>query len=281
MTGIIDVGGGLRGIYGAGVFDRCLDDGTAFELCIGVSAGGANAASFLGGQKGRNYKFYTEYSMRKEYMGLSCILKCGSFINLDYVYRTLSNSDGENPLNYRGIAENPCEYIVVATDSETGEARYFTKDDMRENDYGILVASSAIPAVCRPAKVCGGVFHDGGISDPVPVDFALKKGCDRLVVILTRPRDYVLDTGLDNKAAKLLRLRYPNVSKGLRARKEAYAKSVEKAKELEKQGKCLIIAPDDCCGLETLTKDAQKLDLFYRKGYADGAKIKDFVFSHK
>ncbi|MCQ2462131.1 MAG: patatin family protein [Clostridia bacterium] len=250
-------------------------------MCIGVSAGSANIASFLGGQKGRNYLFYTEYSMRKEYMGLNCLFKCGSFINLNYVYRTLSNSDGENPLNYRGITENKSEYTVVATDSKTGRARYFTKNDMRENDYGILVASCTIPAVCRPARVCGGVFHDGGIADPVPVDFALQNGCDRLVVILTRPRDYVLDTGLDLKAARLLRLRYPNVSRGLCERKELYAKSVEKAKALEAQGKCLIIAPDDCCGLETLTKDAKKLDRLYKKGYADGARIAEFVFSRK
>ena len=44
MTGVIDVGGGLRGIYGAGVFDRCIDDGVKFDYCIGVSAGAANIA---------------------------------------------------------------------------------------------------------------------------------------------------------------------------------------------------------------------------------------------
>ncbi|MCI2035328.1 MAG: patatin family protein, partial [Oscillospiraceae bacterium] len=33
MTGIVDVGGGLRGIYGAGVFDYCLDRGISFDYC--------------------------------------------------------------------------------------------------------------------------------------------------------------------------------------------------------------------------------------------------------
>ena len=27
MTGIVDVGGGLRGIYGAGIFDYCMEQG--------------------------------------------------------------------------------------------------------------------------------------------------------------------------------------------------------------------------------------------------------------
>lgn len=37
MTGIVDVGGGLRGIYGAGIFDYCMEQGIHFDYCIGVS----------------------------------------------------------------------------------------------------------------------------------------------------------------------------------------------------------------------------------------------------
>lgn len=40
-TGIVDVGGGLRGIYAAGVLDYCMDKGIRFDLGIGVSAGSA------------------------------------------------------------------------------------------------------------------------------------------------------------------------------------------------------------------------------------------------
>ena len=57
-TGIIDVGGGLRGVYAAGVLDCCMDAGVQFDLGIGVSAGSANIASYLAGQKTRNYQFF-------------------------------------------------------------------------------------------------------------------------------------------------------------------------------------------------------------------------------
>ena len=96
-TGIVDVGGGFRGIYAAGVFDYCLDRDIHFDLSIGVSAGSANVMSYLAGQRGRNYKFYTEYALRPEYMGAKNVLKRGSYIDLDYVYGTLSNSTGEYP----------------------------------------------------------------------------------------------------------------------------------------------------------------------------------------
>ena len=40
-TAVVDVGGGLRGIYAAGVLDRCMEDKVYFDVGIGVSAGSA------------------------------------------------------------------------------------------------------------------------------------------------------------------------------------------------------------------------------------------------
>lgn len=143
--GVVDVGGGLRGIYAAGVLDYCMDKGIQFDLGIGVSAGSANLASYAAGQRGRNYHFYTEYSFRKEYMGMNDFLKSGSYINMDYLYGTLSNSDGENPLDYPALRDSRMEYYVVAADAETGGVRYFSKDDVSQDNYDVLKASSSIP----------------------------------------------------------------------------------------------------------------------------------------
>ena len=106
-TGVVDVGGGLRGIYAAGIFDHCLDADLRFDLCIGVSAGSANIASYLAGQRGRNHTFYTEYAFRKEYMSLRNFLRKRSFVDLDYVYSTLSDAGGEYPLDYARLRGEP------------------------------------------------------------------------------------------------------------------------------------------------------------------------------
>ena len=45
-TGIVDVGGGLRGIYAAGILDYCMVQDIRFDCCIGVSAGSANRKGF-------------------------------------------------------------------------------------------------------------------------------------------------------------------------------------------------------------------------------------------
>ena len=45
--GVVDVGGGLRGAYAAGVLDWCMDNGIEFDVGVGVSAGSANIASYM------------------------------------------------------------------------------------------------------------------------------------------------------------------------------------------------------------------------------------------
>ena len=147
--GVIDVGGGLRGIYGAGVLDRCLEEDLRFDLCIGVSAGSANMASYLAGQHGRNKPFYDEYSFRREYMSVHNLIRKHSYLDLGYVYGTLSNAGGENPLDYAALARSPAELCVVAANAQNGEAQYFTKADLHPDDYRILMAS------CLPTAATG------------------------------------------------------------------------------------------------------------------------------
>lgn len=96
---------GLRGIYAAGVLDYCMEHDIRFDLGIGVSAGSANLASYAAGQIGRNYKFYTEYAFRRQYMGIGNFIFKHSFIDNDYVYGTLCRADGEYPLDYPSLRE--------------------------------------------------------------------------------------------------------------------------------------------------------------------------------
>ena len=42
---------------------------------------------------------------------------------------------------------------------------------------------------------------------------------------------------------------------------------------LEKQGKLLILAPDDIGKMKTLSKDRTQMEILYRKGYEDGELI--------
>lgn len=276
-TGIIDVGGGLRGIYAVGIFDYLMDQKISFDLGIGVSAGSANLASFLARQRGRNYVFYTQYSFRRKYMSLTNFLLHHSFVNLDYVYGTLSNSDGEYPLDYQAIVESPMDFLAVATEAETGKAKYFTKKDFHQDCYDPCKASSAIPYVCRPYPIDGVAYYDGALSDPVPVKKAFDMGCGKVVLLLTRPCDKPREPGSDIKLAQKIEKKYPKAAENFRKRAAVYNAGVALAREYEKEGKAIIVAPDDTCGVTTLAKDKESLDRLYRKGYKDAERIKGFL----
>lgn len=276
-TGIIDVGGGFRGIYGAGVLDECLDRKIRFDYCIGISAGSANLASFLGGQKGRNYQFYMEYAFRREYAGIGNYLSKRSYVDLDYVYGALSNSDGEAPLDYETMMKNPAEFLIVACDATTGRTVYLNKSRITKDHYDFFKASSALPVVCRPYIIRGVPYFDGGIADPVPVAKAFADGCDRAVLILTRPLDTLRRQKKDRLPAKILRRTYPNAAQRLLERYRTYNDGVELAKQYASAGKLLIVAPDDCCGLSTLSRKPESLERMYVKGRRGAAAIAEFL----
>lgn len=275
--GIIDVGGGMRDVYAAGVLDTCLAEGIIFDYCIGISAGSGNMLTYLAGQKGRNLRFYEEYSFRKEYISIRNYLKYRNYVNLDYPYGELSGSKGEDPVDYDAFTANPAEYYVVACNALTGETKYFGKQAFKRDYYDPLKASSSLPLVNKPYMVDGVPYYDGGLADPVPVAKAFADGCDKVVLILSRPVDFVRVPDRDVKVAKRIRKKYPEAAKQLALRYKKYNDGIALAKQYEAQGKLLIVAPDDCLGVDTLTKDKERVRQLFQKGVEDGKRIKAFV----
>ena len=276
-TGIIDIGGGLRGIFGAGVFDRLLAENIIFDDVYGVSAGAANAITYIAGQKDRTIRFYTEYATRPEYMSLTNLIKTGSVLGLSYIYEELSNSCGEDPLNYKGIEEFKGNFTTVVTDAHTGKAVYFDKSAYRQDNYRALMASCCLPAICKPVEIDGRKYFDGGAADPIPIERAFSDGCDRLILILTRPENEFHNPSIDRKAAFLLKNSYPETARALYNRYKVYNDNLQAALRYRDEGRILIIAPDSVKGLGTLTRDTGKLTALYNEGYKKAEKIIHFI----
>lgn len=275
--GVIDVGGGLRGAYTAGVYDWCNDNNVNFDYCMGISAGSANLSSYLAGQRGRNYKFYTDYDLRDECMSMKNYVRSRNFVNLEYVYGELSYSYGECPLDFDAMKANPAEFTIVATDAETGKPHYFTKDDLIKDDLAPIKASSCVPAANQPYPINGRKYFDGGISDPIPVEKCFADGCDKVVLLLTRPKDFERSPDKDKLTSALIKKKYPAAAEAMSRRAIRYNTELWLAKQYEKQGKMLIIAPDDIGGMKTLTKDKEMIEALYHKGYKDAECLREFI----
>lgn len=275
--GVVDVGGGLRGSFGAGVLDYCMEQGIRFDFGIGVSAGAANISSYMANQRGRNFVFYTDYFQREQYMGVKNLIHTGSYIGLDYIYSSLSDHEGDYPLDWKTIRNDPRDMMIVATDANTGLPHYFHKYDMRQDSYDPIKASCCVPVINRPCKVNGIPYYDGGLSDPVPYEKAFEAGCDKVVVILTRPEDYRRIPKNDKIIADLLHPHYPNASQAMRNRSVIYNQQLDECEYLQIQGKVCIVAPDSIGKMKTLTKDKDSIEALYYKGYEAGKKILNFV----
>lgn len=277
---MIDVGGGFRAIFGCGVMDYMLKEGIDVDMCYGVSAGAANMTSFIARQHGRNHTFYTKFAFRKEYASAESFFRNHNFANLDYIYGTLSNHDGEYPVDFDAFEANPTGFTVVACNAEDGSTEYFDKSRIRFDDFDAVKASSAVPVACEPYVVDGVPYFDGGIVDPVPVQKALDDGYDKVVLVLSRLRDEVRQQRKDLAPARILERTYPAAAERLRMRYKTYNDEIELAKRYEAEGRVLILAPEDLYGLNTLKKSFEGLEMMYRKGYAAAeASVGDFLAS--
>lgn len=275
--GLIDVGGGMRGTFAAGVLEYCEENNINFDCCIGLSAGSNNLISFLAGQAKRNMRYYMEYAFRKEYSGLGCLFKTGSFLNLDYIYGTLASSGGEDPLDYETFKNNPADFFVVAEEIETGDTKYFTKEDFSQDNYKVLSASCNIPILNRPVVIDGKKYYDGGFADSLPIEKALKEGCDKVIVILTRPLHIPRKPNRDKVFAKLLGLRFKKAAERLASRADEYNSKVDYIKKLQEEGKVLILSPDNIYGLDTLTKNKEAMLKLYNDGKKLAEKIPEWI----
>ena len=133
--------------------------------------------------------------------------------------------------------------------------------------------------MCCPYSVEGIPYYDGALSDPIPIEKAFTSGCEKVVLILTKPKDTIRTSKKDEKLAAGIRKRYPLAAEKLCKRATQYNEGVELAKEREKEGKLLILAPDDTCGMDTLTRDLDAIKQMYRKGINSAEQIKNFFES--
>ena len=280
-TGLIVEGGGMKCAYSAGVLDVFLDENITFDYCIGVSAGAANTASFLAGQRERNKRFYCDYSKDPEYFGVRSFVKTGNLFGLDYIYGTLTEEGGKDPLDYDAMMSNPAEFECPATDAETGRPHYFTKKDIFPKDYSVIKATCAIPVAAKAVEIQGHSYYDGGVSDSIPVWRALGKGCEKLVVIMSKPRGYRMEPqGHRHVYSRVLR-KEPKIVHALNHRHEVYNAQLDEVIKLEKEGKAFVYYTPNLDKMSTYSVDTVIAKALYDSGIYDGresmAALKEFL----
>ena len=271
-TGLVLEGGALRTIFSAGVCDAFLDGGLPMpDYTVGVSAGIAYGVSYLSRQSRRNLKLVTTYANDPRYMSMRNLLdrKNRSYFGLKFSYETIPNQ--LLPFDYDTFEAYPGTVEAVVTNVDTGKAEYLPVP-RRDAPNLVLEATCAIPLMFPVIEVDGQPYLDGGCADPIPWKRAFEVGCDRVVVILTRERDYRKESDSSFRMVKNTFRKHPEFVETMRTRAERYNASREELFALEREGKVLVIAPEDTLGCSRTEKDLEVLRGLWQAGYFAGRR---------
>lgn len=265
-TGLVLEGGGLRGIYTVGVLDVMMEQGLFPDYAVGVSAGAANAVSYLSGQKGRGYRVNTDYLGDKRYMSLSNLIHKRSLFGMDLIFDEIPNS--LDALDYDAIQRSPIEFYTGVTSCEDGKALYFGKEYLT-HDCNLLCASASIPIISQPVEIDGIPCVDGGVADPIPVQKALDDGCDQIIAILTQPRGYRQCPMRMRPAYHRMLRRYPRLVQTLDRRHTVYNACLAQLEQLEHCLRAFVIAPSRPLPTSWMCKDPARMQESYEIGRKD------------
>lgn len=268
--GLVLEGGGMRGLYTAGILDFFMEKNLAFSSVYGVSAGCLNGANYMCGQIGRSLATFTDYNGDPRYSGAKYLAKTGNFFNVDFVYDEIPNK--LNPVNYGAFKSNPAKFYAVISNIVSGKAEYHHCTDL-EKDMLYIRASASLPLLSAPVEIDENKYLDGGICDSIPLARSMAHDNKKNVVILTQCKGFVKQPDSQMPLNSLTYKDYPNFLRALEYRHIMYNSETNLVQQEEKAGNCFVIQPYEPVEIKRLEKDIEKLKALYHKGYEQAKAI--------
>ena len=264
-TGLVLEGGAFRGVFTSGVLDVFMENGIEYDYVVGVSAGAGNGMAYITGQVGRTRNVIKPRDHRQNYFGVKQIFKHGKFLNLDKMF--FEYPYNQYPYDFDKFEKSQVPLEVVVSNCDTGKAEYYDERKNINRFLNLGKASCSVPIMCSPVKI--GEYHylDGSICDSIPIERAMEQGCDKLVVIMTKSATETPTNYGKAKAAMAMfyKRKYPKFYQALLKRTDVYKRQLKLLKQLEKEGKAIVLRPDIEC-IRKFEQDDEKVEAFYQNG---------------
>lgn len=279
QAGLVLEGGGMKGVYTAGVLDFFLDKEILFSHVYGVSAGACNMCSYLSGQRGRALDVSIDYLECKRYCSVESLALTGNLFNVDTCYHLIPDYlypyDNEAFMRYQGKA-----YCVV-TNIKTGLPEYLRPRDMSK-DIDMVRASASLPLVSKNVKIGSELYLDGGISDSIPLQKSIRDGNTKNIVVMTKEAGYVRKPVDAAKLAliKAYYRKYPKIYEKMAQRHEQYNETLQFIERQQANGQAFVIRPKQAGNVGRIEKDKEKLKAFYEEGYRDAADCYEALLTY-
>lgn len=268
QAGLVLEGGGMKGIYTAGVLDFFLDKGLEFSHVYGVSAGSCHMCSYLSKQKGRARDVNIDYLDTKYYCSTRSLLLTGDLFNVDMCYSLIP--DYLYPFDHDTYEKYQGKAYAVVTNIRTGKPEYMPLKDMRKDIIHVR-ASSSLPLVSRNVKIGKELYLDGGISDSIPLKKSIMDGNRKNIVIMTKEEGYQRTATSQTQLAliKARYLKYPKVYDLMEKRHVQYNETLRFIELQQENGQAFVIRPKKAGNVGRIEKDKEKLMALYEEGYRD------------
>ncbi len=268
-TGLVLEGGGMKGVFTAGVLDYFMEKSLYFPYIVGVSAGACQAVSYLSRQKGRNRTVNIGYIRDPRYLSYRNLLIHRSIFGMDFMFDEIPNRLVSFDYDTFNMARE--RLIIGTTECFSGAPVYFEKgkcDILR-----VLRASSSLPFVSRVVEIDGQKLLDGGVSDPIPIRKSIADGNEKNVIILTKHEGYRRGPFRARWLARLVYPGYKGLIRTMVQRPEFYNETIDLINVLQKEGKAFVIRPCREVHVKRLERNPEKLEELYRKGYQEAERI--------
>ena len=270
-------GGAMRGLYTAGVLDVFMKNNVKVNTIFGVSAGALFGINYKSGQIGRALRYNLKYAHDKRYMGMYSLLTTGDVMNREFCFNKLVYE--LDPLDFETYNSSDVKFYAVVTNVETGKAEYIEISDAKR-DMEYLRASGSMPFVSNLVEINGNKYLDGAVADPIPFKKALDMDYEKIIVIQTRPADYIksksrLPYGLVYK-------KYPEFVKTAKSAYINYNETLDLIRKYEKEGKIIVLRPSEKIKMRRVEKNLSKLQAIYDVGVKDCnnnlSRIKEYIY---
>ena len=276
--GLVLEGGAMRGLWTAGITDVMMENDIWPDGLIGVSAGAAFGCNYKSRQIGRAIRYNTQYAKDGRYSGLKSLLTTGNYFNAEFGYHIMPHQ--LDFFDDDAFNQNPMMFYVVCTDVETGQPIYKELKTTSEETYDWIRASASMPLVSKIVELEGYKLLDGGVADSIPLAYFESLGYKRNVVILTQPLGY---QKAHNRLMPLMRMSlrgYPKMIEAMDKRHIMYNRQLEFVAQAEREGRCLVIRPENKIPIGHISHDPNQMRLVYELGRTVGEqylnRIRDF-----
>ncbi len=276
-TGLVLEGGGMRGIYTAGVLDVFLEHGIAFDGVLGVSAGAIHGCSYVSGQGGRSIRYYQKYCQDKRFMSFSNLLRRGEMVDTQFCYHEIPEK--LDPYDFETFAASPTRFYAGCSNLKTGRPEYIRITDMKKQVDAVR-ASASLPFVSHIVQYEGMELLDGGCTDSIPIRGMLRMGYRKNVVVLTRDASYVKPPQYIGPG-HIVYCRYPRFMAALKRRPKTYNETIRLIRRLEQEGKAFVICPSRVMTISRTCRDPEEILRAYELGRGDAearlAELRKFL----